>query len=279
MIGSVASVFIGSAGWNIPRMHREQFAQDGSQLERYAARLNAAEINTSFYRPHAVATYARWAASVPPSFRFAVKIPKLITHDRALTRAREPLVRFLDEIAGLGQTLGPLLVQLPPSFEFELRRVGRFFDLLRGLHPGNVVCEPRHPTWTMPAATRLLESFRVGGVAAVRHECPASTFRAAGRPSSTTGGMGRRGRTSRRTRAPISIAWRRRSTRTPWRRGASSTTRGPDPRPATRSTSPRGLRAANRFPMPLRGRAIKANPQERAGARKPFVEAAFEDVE
>jgi uncharacterized protein YecE (DUF72 family) len=159
-------VHIGSAGWNIPRQHRERFATAGSQLQRYASRLNAVEINTSFYRPHAAATYERWAAAVPTSFRFAVKIPKLITHDRALARAREPLARFLDEIAGLGPALGPLLVQLPPSFGFEPRRVGRFFELLRGRHAGPVVCEPRHATWTSPAASRAFEAFRIARVAA-----------------------------------------------------------------------------------------------------------------
>jgi uncharacterized protein YecE (DUF72 family) len=158
--------FVGSAGWNIPRALRERFPPVGSQLGRYASRLNAAEINSSFYRPHAAATYERWAATVPASFRFAVKIPRLITHDRALTRARDPLVRFLDEIAGLGSKLGPLLLQLPPSFAFEPRRVGRFLDLLRRLHGGAVVCEPRHATWTSASATRTLQSFRIARVAA-----------------------------------------------------------------------------------------------------------------
>ena len=157
---------VGSAGWNIPRIHRERFALDGSQLERYASRLNAAEINSSFYRPHAAAIYQRWADSVPPSFRFAVKVPKLITHDRALTRAREPLTRFLGEIAGLGAKLGPLLVQLPPSFAFEPRRVNRFFGLLRSLHDGPVVCEPRHLTWTSAAAVRTLNGHHIARVAA-----------------------------------------------------------------------------------------------------------------
>jgi uncharacterized protein YecE (DUF72 family) len=162
----VGSAFIGSAGWNIPRLHRERFAADGSQLARFASRLNAVEINTSFYRPHEAATYARWAASVPASFRFAVKVPKLITHDRALTRAREPLTRFLGEIGGLEHKLGPLLVQLPPSFAFDARRVGRFFDLVRGLHAGAIVCEPRHATWTSSPAMRLFESLRIARVAA-----------------------------------------------------------------------------------------------------------------
>ena len=99
-------------------------------------------------------------------FRFSVKIPKIITHDRKLTRARQPLERFLGEIAGLGPKLGPLLVQLPPSFAFESRRVNRFFELLRALHDGPVVCEPRHASWTEAGAVRALIAFRITRVAA-----------------------------------------------------------------------------------------------------------------
>jgi uncharacterized protein YecE (DUF72 family) len=159
-------LYVGTAGWNVPRAHRERFSADGSQLERYASKLNAAEINSSFYRPHAPETYERWAASVPPAFRFAVKIPKVISHERLLTRSREPLTRFLDETSGLGLKRGPLLLQLPPSFEFDVRRVGRFFDLLRTLYSGNVVCEPRNVTWTAQAANDLLARFEAARVAA-----------------------------------------------------------------------------------------------------------------
>ena len=161
-------IYVGSAGWNIPRAHKERFPESGSGsgLQRYAARLNAAEINSSFYRPHARAIYERWSASVPAGFRFSVKIPKVITHERALTRAREPLTQFLDEVAGLGTRLGPLLLQLPPSHAFDARRVGRFLELLRSVHEGPVVCEPRHQTWTSDAASRLLLKFRVARVAA-----------------------------------------------------------------------------------------------------------------
>jgi len=159
-------IYVGSAGWNIPRLHKTRFPAVGSQLERYAARLNAAEINTSFYRSHVPAIYERWAAAVPPEFRFSVKVPKAITHDRALTRAREPLERFLREVAALGRKLGALLVQLPPSHTFDARRAARFFELLRATHEGAVVCEPRHETWTSTAAERLLERFRIARVAA-----------------------------------------------------------------------------------------------------------------
>lgn len=159
-------IYVGTAGWNIPRAHRHRFPEDGTGLQRYAERLDAAEINTSFYRPHAPQIYARWAAAVPRGFRFAVKIPKVISHERALTRAREPLERFLGEIAGLGDTLGVLLLQLPPSQAFEARRAARFFELLRARHDGAVVCEPRHATWTSDAASRLLVKFRIARVAA-----------------------------------------------------------------------------------------------------------------
>ena len=158
--------YIGSAGWSIPRLHRARFDPRGSQLQRYGSRLNATEINSSFYRPHAAAVYRRWAAAVPSSFRFSVKIPRLMTHERALTAAREPLERFLDEVAGLGDSLGPLLVQLPPSFAFDARRVGRFFALLRRLHEGPVVCEPRHASWTPASSGALLTSYRIARVAA-----------------------------------------------------------------------------------------------------------------
>ena len=91
----------------------------GSHLERYGAILNAVEINSSFYRPHRTATYERWAASVPEDFRFAVKVPKAITHERRLKDVGDLLDRFLSEVSGLGPKLGPLLVQLPPSLSFQ----------------------------------------------------------------------------------------------------------------------------------------------------------------
>ncbi len=116
---------VGTAGWQVPSPHRRFFPEQGSHLERYASRLSVVEINSSFYRPHAVHVYERWAATVPEPFRFAVKCPKAITHECALRRARQPLKRFLGEIAGLGRKLGPVLVQLLPSHAFEYRTVGR----------------------------------------------------------------------------------------------------------------------------------------------------------
>lgn len=128
--------------------------------------LPCAEINSSFHRPHAPGTYLRWAESTPPEFRFAVKVPRTITHDQKLRRARLPLDRFLEETSGLGLKRGPLLLQLPPSLAFDARVATRFFILLRDRHAGAVVCEPRHESWFSAHADALLVRYEVGRVAA-----------------------------------------------------------------------------------------------------------------
>jgi uncharacterized protein YecE (DUF72 family) len=157
---------IGCAGWNVPAQHAALFASSGTHLERYARRFAAVEINTSFYRPHRPATYARWAAAAPEAFRFAVKVPREITHRRRLADFAEPLERFLAEASALGPKLGPLLVQLPPSLRFDADRAGAFFAALRERHAGQIACEPRHPSWFAPAPERLLARFKVARVAA-----------------------------------------------------------------------------------------------------------------
>ncbi len=133
---------------------------------RYAARLKAVEINSSFYRPHRPATYARWAASVPDDFRFAVKMPKQITHERRLTDADDLLAAFLDQCGALGGKLGPLLVQLPPSLNFEKPVARSFFAALRSRFDGAIACEPRHESWFEAPAEKLLADFGIARVAA-----------------------------------------------------------------------------------------------------------------
>lgn len=158
--------YVGCAGWSIPAAFAAQFPASGSHLERYSHRFGAVEINSAFYRPHRPQTYAKWAASVPDSFRFAVKMPKVITHERCFRDVEAPLQRFLDESGELGAKLGPLLVQLPPSFWFDEALAADFFALLRQRSAAQVVCEPRHRSWFMPEADELLSGFQVARVAA-----------------------------------------------------------------------------------------------------------------
>jgi len=157
---------VGTAGWAIPRRWADLAPADGKGLTRYAGVLNAVEINSSFYRPHARETYARWAASVPDAFRFSVKIPKAITHDAKLIDVGEALERFLEQANGLGPKLGVLLVQLPGRFEFDAAVAKAFFAGFRKLHKGQIVCEPRNSTWFTPEAEAVLRKHRIGRVAA-----------------------------------------------------------------------------------------------------------------
>ena len=157
---------VGTAGWSIPKEVAAAFPTEGSHLERYAQVFGAVEINSSFYRPHRRTTYERWAASVPQTFRFAVKVPKAITHEHRLRAAGEPLDQFLSEVGGLGSKLGPLLVQLPPSLAFEPGVADRFLEELRRHMEGQIACEPRHRSWFMPEVEGLLDRLRIGRVAA-----------------------------------------------------------------------------------------------------------------
>jgi uncharacterized protein YecE (DUF72 family) len=166
---------VGTAAWSIPKQHAAAFRPTGSHLERYAQRLNAVEINTSFYRPHRRTTYERWAASVPDGFAFAVKAPQEITHERRLAGADAALDRFLDEIGGLGAKLGPLLFQLPPSFVFDPVVADAFLARLRARHDGDVAWEPRHPTWFTTEADRMLAGHRVARVVADPAVVPQAT--------------------------------------------------------------------------------------------------------
>jgi uncharacterized protein YecE (DUF72 family) len=160
------SVRIGTAGWSIPRQYIDRFPSTGTHLERYSQLLPCAEINSSFYRSHRISTWQKWADSVPEDFRFSVKAPKTITHEAKLACSSEELNTFLKEAKTLAKKLGPILFQLPPKSAFNLKVAETFLTMLRELHSGPTVFEPRHPTWFTPEATHLLQKFHIARIAA-----------------------------------------------------------------------------------------------------------------
>lgn len=161
---SPGAVYIGCAGWSLPTAVHARFPGEGTHLQRYARVFPAVEINSSFYRPHRVSTYARWRDSVPDGFRFAAKIPKAITHEMRLRDAGMALEKFIGEVSGLEQKLGCLLVQLPPRLRYEDTVAEEFFTTLNGLTDASIVCEPRHPSWFNPDAAAMLARMRVSYV-------------------------------------------------------------------------------------------------------------------
>lgn len=160
------AIHIGTAGWTIARRYQDTLAGSGTHLERYAQRLNAVEINSSFRRHHRAQTYARWTSSVPSNFRFSVKVPRTLTHDGELTPQPDVLEQFIEEVRGLGHKLGVLLVQLPPRLAFDKSMARAFFSELRKRIDVQVACEPRHSSWSSSSANSLLAAYEVARVAA-----------------------------------------------------------------------------------------------------------------
>ncbi|HEX4051780.1 MAG TPA: DUF72 domain-containing protein [Steroidobacteraceae bacterium] len=169
-----STVHVGTAAWSIPTRYLDDIPAGASQLMRYAQVFSVVEIDSSFSRHHQAATYARWAQSVGEDFRFAVKVPRELTHDGALLIGENPSrSRFFAEVAGLGLKLAVLLVQLPPRLAFEEAAARNFFSDLHAAKPSPVAiaCEPRHPSWASPAVDELLKDLQVSRVAADPGRC------------------------------------------------------------------------------------------------------------
>ena len=160
------NIRIGTAGWTLPKQHAHHFPAEGSHLDRCAQVFNCVEINSSFHRPHLRKTWERWADTTPPNFKFAVKLPKTITHTAKLLNTGALLQTFLDQVHGLGSKLGPLLIQLPPKLAFDEAIAHEFLTTFRELHSSQAVLEPRHASWFTPTVDRLLRSFEISRVAA-----------------------------------------------------------------------------------------------------------------
>jgi uncharacterized protein YecE (DUF72 family) len=116
-----------------------------AMLAYYAERLPAVELNNTFYRMPRRDVVASWAAQVPETFRFAVKVSQRITHRKRLQEVEEDLDYLLVQLEPLGARLGPLLVQLPPNFRRDTARLARFLDHLAGR--ARAAFEFRSETW------------------------------------------------------------------------------------------------------------------------------------
>ncbi len=143
-----------------------EFGGEGSHLERYARRLRCVEVNSTFYRSHRTATWARWAASVPEGFRFAVKGPKAVTHEARLERCGGLLHGFFAEVGVLGERLGPVLFQMPPKLAFDEGVAREFLGTVRELYGGLVAMEPRHASWFEAGVGAVLREYEVARVTA-----------------------------------------------------------------------------------------------------------------
>ena len=159
-------VSVGTAGWALPTADRDHFGEGASNLARYATRFNCVEVNSSFHRRHRTATWQRWADSVPDDFRFAVKLPKTITHVSKLENCDELIDEFVSDTRGLGAKFAVALVQLAPKHAFDATVARAFFARLGSQVSARMVCEPRHPSWFGDEANDFLIDSGVARVAA-----------------------------------------------------------------------------------------------------------------
>lgn len=124
-------------------------------LSFYARVFHTLELDTTFYGPPKPATVGAWFASTPADFIFSAKLPRTITHEKRLVNAERDLVDFLTTMSLLDHKLGPILIQLPPSFSrAEARSLSAFASLLPDEF--RYAVELRHRSWLVPETERML---------------------------------------------------------------------------------------------------------------------------
>ncbi|GIF71889.1 DUF72 domain-containing protein [Asanoa siamensis] len=149
---------VGTSGWQYRdwrgTFYPEKLPQK-SWLEHYAARFATVEINNAFYRLPERDTFVTWRERTPDDFAVGVKMSRYLTHIKRLKDPAEPVKRFLDHAEGLGDRLGPVLVQLPPN----LKAVPEDLAAVLAQFPRDVrvAVEPRHDTWWTPEIKAILE--------------------------------------------------------------------------------------------------------------------------
>jgi uncharacterized protein YecE (DUF72 family) len=163
---TVSKIHVGCSGW-VYKHWRGVFYPDGLPqnrwFERYAQEFDTVEINASFYRVPVQSTFEGWREKAPPGFRYAVKVNRFITHMKKLLGCEVEVERFIDLASMLGDTLGPLLYQLPPSLHKNVERLDAFLARLPK-HLEQVV-EFRHRSWYDEEVLRVLDRHGAGFVA------------------------------------------------------------------------------------------------------------------
>jgi uncharacterized protein YecE (DUF72 family) len=158
---------IGCSGWSYkdwlgPFYPKE--LQPKEYLKHYSRVFNCVEIDSSFYRVPNSFMINQWRSSTPPGFLFSPKLPKKITHDNKLASSESSLLYFYSVLSKLGDKLGPIAVQLPPSIKLATH-LDVLKDFLLHLDPRfKHAIEFRHRSWFVPEVYDLLRKNRVAMV-------------------------------------------------------------------------------------------------------------------
>lgn len=160
----LAKIKIGTCAWSYDDWRGGFYPAHlppGDRLAHYARHFSSVEVDSTFYHAPAPKVVQHWFDVTPPEFVFACKVPGEITHERRLRDCGELLEAFLLSIRPLGEKLGCVLVQLPPSFK-PRQDEAALRAFLRELPPSvRFAVEFRHHDWHQPRIVHLLEERRV----------------------------------------------------------------------------------------------------------------------
>ena len=162
MTRTATRCWVGTSGWNYPHWSGAFYpkgVKPAAWLAHYARYFDTVEVNNTFYRLPSPDVFMRWAKEAPPGFRFALKASRFITHIKRLLEPERSAAEFLRRAAGLGDTQGPILFQMPPSGRLNLPRLQTFLAYLgrqRLLANLRAVFEFREPSWLSPEVQHLL---------------------------------------------------------------------------------------------------------------------------
>jgi uncharacterized protein YecE (DUF72 family) len=152
-------VHVGTSGYNYPEW-RGTFYPDDLPAKRmfsfYAERFSTVEINYTFYRMPTAKTTEAWRAQAPAGFRYVLKAPKRITHERRLVDCADTLAFFCESARGLAEHQGPLLFQLPPNLKCDPVRLEAFLALMPA--DAQAAFEFRHDSWHTDDVLALLSA-------------------------------------------------------------------------------------------------------------------------
>ena len=153
-------IYVGTSGWHY-KYWVGNFYPAGMQSKDftnfYLQFFRTVEINNSFYKLPSFETFANWREAVPADFVFAVKASRFITHMKKLKDPQESIMRFFENVRGLGEKTGPILFQLPPAWKVNYDRLAH---LLRVLPPEyRYTFEFRGQTWYTPEIYDLLKQY------------------------------------------------------------------------------------------------------------------------
>ncbi len=151
-------LWIGTSGWQYRHWRGSFYPQEVPQhgwLPYYSNRFATVELNNSFYRLPEKSSFEHWREQTPDDFVIAVKMSRFLTHLRRLRDPADPVQRFMERVSGLGEKLGPVLVQLPPGMRAEPKRLAETLDCFP--KPVRVAVEFRDESWFDDSICSILE--------------------------------------------------------------------------------------------------------------------------